>query len=102
MRIEDQVEGLIDDPPPLDIHIGDAAAAQPCPERLCETRIPVFRRHFLAVGPEPSDVFRAARPPWTSVKPRFTSEDAMLLAQRDQRSREFEQRPVCRLPIEPG
>jgi hypothetical protein len=102
VRVEQQQEAVIAEPPAARVGVGQRVAVEEDAERLGEARLPVLVGHLGAVRPEPGDVGKLAAEDGLALEEPAPPEHRVLVAEGDQVGAEGEEVPVGVLPVEPG
>src|SRR5690242_9315391 len=101
VRVEHDVEAVVDDPLAALVHRGDRGSVQEDAERLREAGLPVLVRHLDSRRREPADVADVVPADRAPLKPAAAAEHGVRVAQRDQMAGELEQLLVRVLPVVP-
>ena len=101
VRVEHDVEAVVDHPLAALVGRRDRLAVQEHAERLGEARVPVLLGHLDAAGV--NQPMSLTPGPWIApLEPAAPAEHRVPVAQPDQPARELQQRVVGVLPVEPG
>jgi hypothetical protein len=102
MRIENEIEAVIDDLLIVLVGMVDTLAIQEDAEGLGKTRIPVIIVHLATIRLKPGNIVQARLADRFPFEPMLAGEHRMGLAEPDQSGSKFDQVPVSLLPVKPG